>query len=95
MESKRKTRRYRRFKKATTLLDIDLRRVVEKVRRKYHLSLPSGSSWRRTTTREEDLYIRFAEAKNPEVDPTDDGLVIVHRDGSRIVGIEILNLAEL
>ena len=42
-----------------------------------------------------DLYVRFAEAKNPEGDPTDDGLVIVHRDGSRIVGIEILDLAEL
>ena len=37
-----------------------------------------------------DLYIRFSEAKNPEGDPTDDGLVIVHRDVSRIVGIEIL-----
>ena len=41
------------------------------------------------------LYIRFREAKRPEGEPTDDGLVIVQSEKSRIVGIEILDLAEL
>jgi hypothetical protein len=69
--------------------------VIEKVKRKYHLSLPSRVIMADYDDKEGDLYIRFSEAKNPEGDPTDDGLVIVHRDGSHIAGIEILDLAEL
>lgn len=45
--------------------------------------------------KEGDLYIRFQAAKRPEGEPTDDGLIVVHRDKNHIVGIEILNLAEL
>lgn len=45
--------------------------------------------------KEGDLYVRFEEAKHTEGDPTGDGLVIVHRDKGRIVGIEVLKLAEL
>jgi hypothetical protein len=53
------------IQKATTLLDIDLRRVIEKVRREYHLSLPSRVIMVDYDDKEGDLYIRFAEAKNP------------------------------
>jgi hypothetical protein len=46
--------------------------------------------------KEGDLYIRFREAKHTEGEPTDDGLVIVHRDvENRTAAIEVLNLAEL
>ncbi len=43
-----------------------------------------------------DLYIRFREAKHTEGEPTDDGLLIVHRDiENHPVAIEVLNLTEL
>jgi len=46
--------------------------------------------------KEENLYVRFDEASIPRGGPTEGGLVLVHRDnGKRIVGIEILDLAEL
>lgn len=45
--------------------------------------------------REGDLYIRFKEAQHTEGEPMDDGLVIVHRDKSRIIAIEIVNLSKL
>lgn len=72
-----------------------MKEVIEKVRRRYRLSIPSKVLMADYDDKQGDLYIRFREAKHPEGDPTEDGLVIVHRDKSRIVGIEILNLAEL
>jgi hypothetical protein len=45
--------------------------------------------------KEGDLYIRFKEAVRTEGEPTDDGLVIIHRDGNRIAAPEILDLTEL
>ena len=65
------------------------------MRAKYHLSVPSKVLMADYDDKEGDLYIRFEEAKHAEGDPTDDGLVVVHRNKRRIVGIEILNIAEL
>jgi uncharacterized protein YuzE len=45
--------------------------------------------------KEGDLYVRFHEGTHSEGEPTSDGLVVVYRDKGRIVGIEVLNLAEL
>ncbi len=45
--------------------------------------------------KEGDLYIRFKEAKHTVGEPTEDGLIIVHRDRDIIAAIEILNIAEL
>jgi hypothetical protein len=45
--------------------------------------------------KEGDLYIRFQEGVHPEGEPSSDGLIVVYRDKSRIVGLEVLNLAEL
>jgi len=45
--------------------------------------------------KEGDLYIRFKEAMHTEGEPTQDGLVILHRDKRGIAAIEILNLGEL
>ena len=42
------------------------------------------------------LYIRFSEAEHTEGEPTEDGLVIIHRDrGNAVAAIEILDLAAL
>ena len=45
--------------------------------------------------RARDMYVRFKETQHTEGEPMDDGLVIVHRDKSRIVAIEIVNLSKL
>ena len=65
------------------------------MRAKYHLSVPSKVLMADYDDKEGDFYIRFEEAKHTEGDPTDDGLVVVHRNRRRIVGIEILDIAEL
>ena len=83
------------IQKATTLLDIDLRSVIDKVRRRYGLRLPTRVIMADYDDKEGDLYIRFREGNHPEGEPTGDGLVIVHRGQGRIVGIEILDLAKL
>ena len=56
------------------------------MRAKYHLSVPSKVLIADYDDKEGDLYIRFEEAKHTEGDPTDDGLVVVHRNKRRIVG---------
>lgn len=68
---------------------------MRKVKRKYRLAIPSKVVMVDYDDKEGDLYIRFREALRTEGEPTDDGLVIVHRDKSGIVAIEILNLGEL
>jgi len=45
--------------------------------------------------KEGDLYVRFQEGTRPEGEPSSDGLVVVYREKGRVVGIEVLNLAEL
>ncbi len=45
--------------------------------------------------KEGDLYIRFQEGTHPEGEPSDDGLIVVYREKGRVVGLEVLNLAEL
>ncbi len=65
------------------------------MRRRYRLSLPPKVVMADYDDEGGSLYIRFREAKHPEGEPTADGLTIVHREKGRIVGIEILNLAEL
>jgi hypothetical protein len=44
--------------------------------------------------KEGDLYIRFKETAHTEGEPTDDGLVIVHRTKNVIAAIEILDVKE-
>ncbi len=83
------------IQKANTLLDLDLREILRMVKRKYHLAIPTRVIMADYDQKEGDLYIRFKEAKHTEGEPTEDGLIIVHRDRDRIVAIEILNVAEL
>jgi hypothetical protein len=83
------------IQKAATLLDIDLRKAVELVGRRYGLRLPKRVLMAEYDDKDGDLYIRFDEARSPRGEPTEDGLVLVHREKGRIVGIEILDMAEL
>jgi uncharacterized protein YuzE len=59
------------------------------------LAVPSKVLMADYDDKEGDLYIRFKQAEHTEGEPTDDGLIIVHRDKKSIVAIEILDLAEL
>jgi hypothetical protein len=72
-----------------------LRKVIDRVRQRYGLPIPSKVLMADYDDKEGDLYLRFREARTTEGDPTNDGLVIVHRERNRIAAIEILNLAEL
>lgn len=65
------------------------------VGRRYDLRLPKKVLMADYDDKQGDLYIRFDEASSPRGEPTEDGLVLVHREKGRIVGIEILDLAGL
>ena len=78
-----------------SLPDIDLRKVVESVRQRYALPIPSKVLMADYDEEEGDLYVRFRESRRTSGTPTDDGLVIVHRDGKGIASIEILGVAQL
>lgn len=81
---------------ATALLDIGLREVLGKVRKKYHLPIGVKVLMADYDDAEGDLYVRFRETEPTEGESADDGLLIVHRDmKNRIVAIEVLNLTEL
>ncbi len=64
------------------------------MRRKYHLAITSKVVMVDYDAKEGDLYIRFKEAKHTEGEPSEDGLVIFHRDRDTIAAIEILDLAD-
>jgi uncharacterized protein YuzE len=84
-----------KIQKAATLLDIDLRKAIELVGRRYGLKLPKKVLMADYDDKRRDLYIRFDGASSPRGEPTEDGLVLVHREKGKIVGIEILDLSEL
>jgi hypothetical protein len=65
------------------------------VKRRYGVRLPAKVLMADYDDKEGDLYIRFQEGTLPEGEPSSDGLIVVYRDKARIVGLEVLNLAEL
>ena len=73
-----------------------MKKVLERLERKYGLKLP-----RKVITIDYgddvgDLFIRFGHAKHTEGEPTGDGQVIVHYDEKEnIVAIEILDITTL
>ena len=79
-----------------TLLDMDVRSILEKVEAKYGLKLP-----RRVITIDfgediGDLFVRFRHADSTEGEATADGKVVVHYDKKgEITAIEITNLTTL
>jgi len=77
-----------------SLLDFNLGEILRKVRRKYHLAIPQKVVMVDYDDKVGDLYIRFKETVQTEGEPTNDGLLIIHRDRNVIAAIEILNLDE-
>lgn len=80
-------------KKAKTLLDVDVRSVLEKMEAKYGLKLP-----RRVITIDYgedvgDLFVRFQHADITEGESTADGKVIVHFDKKgRTAAVEVTDI---
>lgn len=73
-----------------------MREVLRRIRRKYHLGVPSKVVMADYDDKEGDLYIKFNESELTEGEPSSDGLLIVHRDRkNEIAALEILSLHEL
>ena len=78
---------------AKTLLDIDVRGVLENVEAKYRLKLP-----RRVISVDfgedvGDLFVRFRHADSTEGEATPDGKVVVHYDKKgKIAAVEIADI---
>jgi hypothetical protein len=73
-----------------------VRKVLEKVEKRYGLKLP-----RKVVTVDYgddvgDLFVRFRHVEHSEGEPTEDGRVIVHYDErGRIAAVEITDIATL
>ena len=84
------------IRKVKTLLDIAVRRVLERVEERYGLRLP-----RKVVTVDYgcdvgDLFIRFKCVEHSEGEPTEDGRVIVHYDKrGNVVAVEITDITTL
>jgi hypothetical protein len=80
----------------TTILDLDLRKILSRVEQRYEVTLP------RTVQavdygEHDDLYIRFRHAEKPVGEPSKDGLAVFFYEehGGQTVAIEILDLSRL
>ena len=71
--------------------------MLDRLRRRYRARIPTRVIMADYDDKEGDLYLRFSEAERTEGEPSDDGLVIFHRDRKKnaLVAVEILKLAEL
>jgi uncharacterized protein YuzE len=73
-----------------------VRKVLEKVEKRYGLKLP-----RKVVTVDYgddvgDLFVRFRHVEHSEGEPTGDGRVIVHYDKrGKVVAVEITNITTL
>ncbi len=74
------------------LTSLDVRGIVKKLRERYGvegrvIALDYGSDVG-------DLFLRFSHEPIDDGEPSDDGLVIFHYHGDKLVAIEILDLEE-
>lgn len=82
--------------KAKTLLDIDVKSVLEKVEAKYGLKLPKQVITIDYGEDIGDLFVRFRHADSTEGEATADGRVIVHYDKKgKIAAIEVTDITAL
>ena len=80
-----------------TILDLDLRKILSRIERRYGVKLPRSVQAVDYGERG-DLYIRFRHVEKPIGEPTEDGLTIFFYDdhgGRRTVAVEILDVTEL
>ncbi len=72
------------------LTGLDIRRIVEKLREKYGVkgrvvAVDYGSDVN-------DLFVRFGHEPIDDGEPSEDGLVIFHYHGDKLIAVEILDL---
>jgi hypothetical protein len=85
-----------KVQKVKILLDIDIRKVLERVEEKYGVKLP-----RKVVTVDYgddvgDLFVRFRHVGHAEGEPTEDGRVIVYYDKrGKVVAVEITDITTL
>ncbi len=80
----------------TTILDLDLRKILSKVEQRYEMKLPR-SVLAVDYGEHGDLYVRFRHVEKPIGEPSKDGLaVFFYGDhGNQLVAVEILELNQL
>ncbi len=74
------------------LTSLDIRKIVEKLKERYGIdgkvvALDYGSDVN-------DLFVRFSHEPIDDSEPSEDGLVIFHYHGDRLVAVEVLELEE-
>ncbi len=74
------------------LTTLDIRRIVEKLRERYKVegkvvALDYGKDVN-------DLFVRISHEPIDDSEPSEDGLVIFHYHGNKLVAVEILDLEE-
>ena len=83
-------------RKVETLLDIDVRRVLERVAEKYGLKLPGKVVTVDYGDDVGDLFVRFRHVEHADGEPTTDGRVIVYYDKrGNVVAVEITDITTL
>jgi hypothetical protein len=95
--TERKKQEAQVIRKAKSLLEIDVRSVLEKVEAKYGLKLPRKVIMIDFGEDIGDLYIRFKNVDHTEGEPTPDGKIILHHEPktNKIAAIEIINITTL
>ncbi len=72
------------------LTSLDMRKIVKKLKEKYGVkgrvvAVDYGSDVK-------DLFVRFSHEPIDDGEPSEDGLLIFHYHGGRLVAVEILDL---
>ncbi|MFQ6135444.1 MAG: hypothetical protein ACE5KU_06510 [Nitrososphaerales archaeon] len=74
-----------------SIIDLDLKRVIEKVEARYKIRLPRQVVAVDYGSRG-DLYLRFKHVEKPVGEPTGDGRAIIfYQNRQEIVAVEILD----
>ncbi len=81
-----------------TILDLDLRKILSRLERRYRIKLPRNVQAVDYGERAGDLYIRFRHIERPVGEPTEDGLAVFFYEengGNQAVAVEVLDLTRL
>lgn len=82
--------------KAQTLLEINVKGLLQKAARKYTLKLPKKVVMLDYGDDVGDLFIKFRHVKLKEGEPTKDGEAIIHyAEDGKIAALEIRNITTL
>src|SRR3990170_7640329 len=77
-----------------SILGIDVKNILSKIERKYHVRLP-----RKVLAldygKRGDLCIRFKYVEKPIGESTKDGLIIFFYDDGKVVGVEVMDISKI